>query len=155
MWGRGSGYRPCVSTTSALAASFSSSRLSPHYLLCLYMLVQKLAPCHLAPDHDVRRAQQRHRPPMVLRPTAGVVPPCRPESAGAKRTVKSYRPQLIKDCSRCSRLMGPSISAAPKEGSCGGMNPYRSAVVCHGWESRSYGHSTGLKAGARVDGATG
>src|SRR5215210_9323377 len=40
---------------------------SPLYLLCVFMLLQKLAPCHLAPDHDVRRAQQRHPPPVVLR----------------------------------------------------------------------------------------
>src|SRR5215210_6775872 len=45
---------------------------SPHYLLCVFMLLQKLAPCHLAPDHDVRRAQQCHPPPMVLRLPAGV-----------------------------------------------------------------------------------
>src|SRR5215204_3921564 len=82
---------------------------SPHYLHCVLMLLQKLAPCHLAPDHDVRRAQQRHPPPMVLGSTAGVaisLPPSEfSRHEDSEQLPAAPAAQLAKDRPPCSRYL--------------------------------------------------
>jgi hypothetical protein len=48
----------------------------------------------------------------------------------------------------CTYVDASEYLHRPKEGSCGGMNLYRSAMICQGWRSRSQDDFAGPEAGA-------